>query len=240
MAKSVFKLAIFAYNFPHKKTQDFLFRLLTEGLIPDMVLAANKIELKISKPTMRVKPIHIDLIHPRELCKRFAINYLVIEHNSEQCCRLLRENLINIGVISGARILNQPVIDSVSKGIINIHPGLLPEGRGLDALQWAIVENRPLGVTAHIINKRIDHGRILKRFEIPEYTDDSLIDLSLRLEQAQTTILADAIKILNSYQVECFEPVSDKYPIHRKMPPELENQLPELLNRRLRERRLNG
>lgn len=235
-----FKLALFAYNFPHKKTQDFLFRLLVEGLTPDIVLAANRTDLKIPQPTLRVKPNHIDLIHPREICNRFGIYYYVLEHNSEECCRLLRENQITIGVISGARILDQKVIESVAKGIINIHPGLLPEGRGLDALQWAIIENRPLGVTAHIINRRVDNGRILKRFEICEYFDDTLIDLSLRLEQAQTTILAEAITTLEINPIECFDLVGDAYPLHRKMPPELENQLPSLFNRRLKDRRTNG
>ena len=125
-----FHLAVFSYNFPHKKTQDFLFRLITEGISPSLVLAADPVGLNIPKPLIRIKPRHYDLLHPREICKRFDIKYFVVDHNSEECCKYLTDHSIDIGIISGARILKGPIIKSVRKGIINIHPSILPEGRG--------------------------------------------------------------------------------------------------------------
>ncbi len=230
---SRFRLAIFAYNFPHKKTQDFLLRMITEGVHPDIVLAANPVEIKIPAPSIRVKPRHYDLIHPYEICKRFGIPYFIVEHNSLECRDLLSDYSIDIGLISGARILDESIIKSVKKGIINIHPGLLPEGRGMDALQWAIYEDRPLGVTSHVINRRIDHGRILKRIVIPEYFDDTLLDLSLRLEQAQNTILVNSIYLLHERSIDTFEQVGNQFPLHRKMPQEFECLLYSLLKKRL-------
>ena len=59
-------------------------------------------------------------------------------------------------MIAGARILKRPVIDRFSIGIINFHPGLIPEARGLDALLWSIRGDLPLGVTSHLIDERVD------------------------------------------------------------------------------------
>ena len=40
-------------------------------------------------------------------------------------------------------------------GIINIHPGLLPENRGLDNIKWALYHNMPQGLTVNFIRKRL-------------------------------------------------------------------------------------
>lgn len=226
-------LVVFTYNFPHKKTQDFLFRLCMDGIIPKLIIAADPVRLDIPTPTIRVKPRHVDLIHPKELSHAFNIEYLIADHNSDRCCDVLKNKNIDIGVIAGARILKEPVINSVKKGIINVHPGLLPEGRGIDALQWAIYENRPLGVTSHVINKKVDHGYIIKKEVIPEYKDDTFVDLSLRLEQEETNIITESVNILNVTTVSMLEPVSNQYPLHRKMPQEFEECLPNLFLKRI-------
>lgn len=228
------KIAVFAYNFPHKKTQDFIFRLMIEGFTPRIVLAADPVVLDIPKPTIRYKPKHSDLVSPRLICEKFNIEFVVVDHNSKYCQDALRSLDIQIGLISGARILNKEIIDRVPKGIINIHPGLLPEVRGLDALLWSVYEGHPLGVTAHAINEKIDHGHIITKQVIPEYSDDSLIDLSLRLEQTQTSIVGEAIRKLSGTPLKELEVVSGNYKLHHKMPPDLENLIPSLLEMRLR------
>jgi phosphoribosylglycinamide formyltransferase-1 len=231
-------LAVFAYNFPHKKTQDFLLRLLVDGFRPALVIAADPVQLNIPKPTVRVKVRHIDLVHPADICRALNIPYQVVPHNSPECADLLREAHIAVALIAGARILKEPVISSVTRGIINIHPGWLPDVRGLDALQWAIYHDLPLGVTAHTIDERIDAGRILVREKIAEYPDDTLLDLSLRLEQTQNNIISASIQRLLSEPLDQFEAVGKDTVLHRKMPPEMEAELAERLKRR--QGRLNG
>lgn len=226
-------LAIFAYNFPHKKTQDFLFRLLTDGIKPVVVLGADPVKLSIPEPVIRVKTRHVDLVHPRIICRGFGIEYVVVEHNSEECREILHSLQVDIGLISGARILRKAIIDSVTRGIINLHPGLLPEVRGLDALQWAIHEGHPLGVTAHVIDERIDAGFIIQKSVIPEYADDTLVDISLRLQETQTTLITDAIRSLERVALDSLERVDKGTVLHRKMPPELEVQILKRFSQRL-------
>ncbi len=233
MTNDRYNLALFSYNFPHNKTQDLLLRVVLGGIRPALVLAADFVSLDIPSPTIRVKPRHVDLVHPREICKFFNIEYIPIEHNSPRCSELIKSHHIDIGLITGARILIKDTLESVKRGIINLHPGLLPQIRGMDALQWAIYRGERIGVTAHLVNEKIDHGLIIKRVIIPEYKDDTLIDLSLRLEETQNNIVLEAIQMVSTYPIESFKRIQGKYPLNKKMPPELEAQLPGILANRL-------
>ena len=150
------KIAVFAYNFPHRKTQEFLFRLYLEGYDVQLVLAADPVKLNIAKSTVRVKPHFSALVEPSRICERLGWRYEAVDHNSDYCAELIKSAKVDIGVIAGARILKEPVISAPWIGIINFHPGLIPEVRGLDALQWAILQDKPIGVTAHLIDRSID------------------------------------------------------------------------------------
>lgn len=226
-------IAVFAYNFPHKKTQDFLFRLLLENIDVKCVLASDFVELNLTESILRVKPRHIDLVHPQRICERFNIPYYNVMHNSEECEELLNKYDIDLGIIAGARILKQNIIESVKIGIINFHPGILPEIRGLDALKWAIYNDLPIGVTAHLIDSKIDAGRIIMKKEVPIYKDDTLIDVSLRLHEFQVNLLPQVIKEVESKPKEMFQKVDISLPYDRKMEADKEMILLEKWNERL-------
>lgn len=225
------RIAVFAYNFPHKKTQDFLFRLFIEKVEVALILAADPVELGIPPASIRMKVRGGGgLVTPRRIAERIGWRYEVVEHNSARTTELLLEERIDAAVISGARILKPHVIEAVPMGIINFHPGLLPEGRGLDAMQWAIYEDRPIGVTAHLIDGRVDAGLVLLKREIPIQQDDTVFDLSQRLMEVQSDMLPQAVSLL-AQGTAGLESVG-RGNLHRKMPPELEAQISDRLRAR--------
>ena len=226
------RIAVFAYNFPHRKTQEFLFRLFLEKAEVAVVLAVDPVKLNIPAPTLRVKPRYGALIHPRMISERLGWRYDVVDHNSQRCADLIKELNVDVGVIAGARILKEPVVAAPRIGVVNFHPGLIPEVRGMDALQWAVYENKPMGVTAHVIDERIDAGRIILQREIAAYPDDTLVDLSLRMSDTELEMLPAVLDALAKKPLVEF-PLVEKSPLHRKMPPELERELPRLLAQRL-------
>jgi len=227
------KLAVFAYNFPHKKTQDFLLRLFLEGYKIEFVVACEPEELNLPTPILRVKLRHIDMLHPRTICQQFNIPYYVLPHNSTEVASLLKTSNIEVGVISGARILKRHIIQSVGKGIINFHPGLIPAVRGLDALKWAIYCNLPVGVTAHFIDERVDAGRIIVREEIPVENDDTLVDISVRLEETQINLLPIVLDMVRDKPVTDFSVVTYEAKANPPMPNELEKEIPRKFSERL-------
>ena len=194
MSGSQQRVVVFAYNFPHRKTQDFLFRLLAEGIRVSDVLAADPVKLNIPPGEIRTKVRHGGLIHPKQVADAIGARYHVVPHRGDEVVDLLKQIKPSIGVIAGARILKRDVIGLFKSGIINFHPGLIPEARGLDALLWSIRNSIPLGITSHLIDHRVDAGRILERREIGLFPDDNVFDLSERLYETQMDMLSEAIE----------------------------------------------
>jgi len=217
-----YTLGVFAYNFPHKKTQDFLLRLFMEGIPVRLIVAADLVKLDIPAPSIRTKIRHSALFHPRQVAERIGAEFAVAPHNSEEAIELVNRTGVDLAVISGARILKAPIISAVTKGIINLHPGLIPEARGLDAMLWSILRGIPLGVTAHLIDERIDAGKILLRREIPLKLDDTLFDLAERLIETQLEMLRLAIESAAACKGEAL-PSGTSY--NEKMPPKLEEEV---------------
>ncbi len=227
------KLAVFAYNFPHKKTQDFLLRLFLEGYRIEFVVASEPVNLNLPQSILRVKPRHIDLLHPGAICQRLNIPYFVLPHNSAEVVGLLRESNIEVGIIAGARILKRPIIQSVRRGIINFHPGFIPEVRGLDTLKWAIYYDLPIGVTAHFIDERVDAGRIIVREEIPIKNNDGLVDISLRLAETEINLLPTVLDLVENRPISDFPLVPYGVKTNPPMPTELEREIAKKLAQRL-------
>jgi methionyl-tRNA formyltransferase len=75
--------------------------------------------------------------------------------------KFFKKKKFDLGIILGARILDEDIIKTFKIGILNLHPGLLPDNRGLDTYQWAIINMIPQGVTSNLIDSKIDGGKIL-------------------------------------------------------------------------------
>jgi len=227
------RLAVFTYNFPHKKTQDFLLRLFLEAYAVECVVACNPVKLNMPAPLLRTKPVHTDIIHPELLCRRLGIPYYIMTHNSPETTELLCYHSIDVGVIAGARILRKTTIQSVRKGIVNFHPGLIPDVRGMDTVKWALYHDLPMGVTAHFIDERVDAGRIIVKEAVAINHDDTLIDISLRLAETETNLLPKVLEWVKNKPITDFSLVLCSGKPNPPMPSELEVEIPRKLSERL-------
>lgn len=70
-------------------------------------------------------------------------------------------------------IIKQTAIESARIGWLNMHPALLPYGRGKHPYYWSIVEEKPFGATLHLINEGIDTGPIIFQKEVPVLFTDT-------------------------------------------------------------------
>jgi methionyl-tRNA formyltransferase len=73
----------------------------------------------------------------------------------------------DIGIVADfGIIIPQQIINSFPKGIINIHPSLLPKYRGPTPVQTAILNgDKTTGVSIILLDKLMDHGPILAQKE---------------------------------------------------------------------------
>jgi phosphoribosylglycinamide formyltransferase-1 len=153
------RVVLFAYNLPHKKTPECLFSMFASNLKPDFIIAQDSKTLPYNADSIGVVPKESNyLMHPKQIAKAFNILYLNADHDGPEAHNALRIGGFDLGVITGARILHKNTIDLLPDGIINMHPGALPENRGLDNLKRAILKDYPPMVTVHKINSQIDPG----------------------------------------------------------------------------------
>mgnify|MGYP002877941927 CR=1 FL=1 len=61
---------------------------------------------------------------------------------SKKLYRFLGIKKYDLGIQGGTSIINKEVFDKYKLGILNFHPGLLPQYRGCSAPEWQIYENK--------------------------------------------------------------------------------------------------
>lgn len=218
------KIGVFAYNFKHWKTQEGIQNLILAGFKPRVILAADPVKLNFYKSKVRIGPKDLYLTHPRDIAECHGIDYRVVVHNSEETSKIVKDLDLDVGIILGARILKPIAFSNFNIGVINMHPGILPENRGLDNLKWAILKNIPQGVTAHLIDKYIDRGYLICRDTIKIYEDDTLVDIHLRIQNLEQSLMIKSLEHLvwhGSKNLHALE----KGEYHKSVPPELETNL---------------
>jgi len=85
-----------------------------------------------------------------------------------------------------------PHIDENEAYGINVHPSLLPAGRGIMPLPHIIMSAPEVaGFTAHKITDIIDDGDILAQMPLPLYAHETIETLSCRIAMAMPGMIAD-------------------------------------------------
>ena len=217
------KIGVFVYNFKHKKTQEGILWLMLHGYKIDCILAADPVQLNFYPSKMRVSQKDLEYMHPSEIAKNLGIPYHVVVHNSKECESLIKKYDLDIGIILGARILKENIINAFKVGILNMHPGILPDNRGLDTIKWAILKNMKQGVSCHLISKEIDRGKLIIKKEINVYEDDTLLDIFLRIQNMEQVLMINSLKILESGERN-FQLVGEGN-YSQSVPPDLEKDL---------------
>ena len=62
------------------------------------------------------------------------------------------------------QLFGKELIQIPNIGCLNLHPGLLPNGRGSGAIQGEIINSKKLGWTCHFMDTKFDRGFIYKKF----------------------------------------------------------------------------
>lgn len=219
-------IGIFAYNFPHWKTQEGLHNLFLHGYKPKVILAANPVKLNFYQSKIRISPKDLYLQHPKDLAKRYDINYNVVKHNSQETADIVKYYNLDLGIILGARILKPIAFENFNIGVLNMHPGVLPQNRGLDNIKWAIIDGLPQGVTTHLIDSKIDRGIMIEQDIINIYEDDTIMDMHIRVQNLEQRLMISSINKIQNGIIGKTLPEGNYY---KAVPPEIERILNEKL-----------
>lgn len=130
-----------------------------------------------------------------EYAKSKSIKTFVIEHKNfakfenprEEFDKALHQEIIKYDVkiicLAGfMRLLSKWFVDKWHNKIINIHPSLLPDFKGANAVEDALKSGVKIsGCTTHFVSVEMDAGPIIMQAQVPVSLDDNSETLSQKI-----------------------------------------------------------
>lgn len=128
-------------------------------------------------------------------CKKQHIPYLAIKTITPQIQEQLQQEAATLAVLAYfGVILPKETLELFSKGILNIHPSLLPQYRGATPVQSALLSgDKETGVSIMKLDEKMDHGPLLAQEKETILATDTTESLHDRLFTKGTKILAEII-----------------------------------------------
>lgn len=94
------------------------------------------------------------------------------------------------------RILGPTFVNAYVHRILNIHPSLLPQFRGLQAQRQALEAGvSEAGCTVHFVDTGVDTGPIIQQAKVEVYPDDTVHTLSERILQEEHRIYPNVVRL---------------------------------------------
>tara|TARA_B100001250_G_scaffold26383_1_gene21789 strand:- start:278 stop:862 length:585 start_codon:yes stop_codon:yes gene_type:complete len=132
--------------------------------------------------------------------KIFKINYSNRSDAEKIIQRILKKNNIYLVCLAGfMKILSKSFIKSFAGKILNIHPSLLPKYKGLNTHK-RVLYNKDIfsGCTVHLVNDKLDSGKIILQKKVKVLKDDNEYKLSKKILKIEHKLYPAAIKKLFS------------------------------------------
>ncbi|WP_443747736.1 phosphoribosylglycinamide formyltransferase [Asticcacaulis solisilvae] len=114
----------------------------------------------------------------------------------------LRERGVEFICLAGyMRILTPWLVEQWQGRMINIHPALLPDFKGLHTHERALeAEVKEHGATVHWVTPGVDEGEIIAQARVPVFADDSAEKLAARVLIEEHRLYPAAVrKVLANY-----------------------------------------
>ena len=153
----------------HPYGREMLKQILSKGFVPKIVIEEDS-DIGTEEREKFLKRIEGHPIAAEikiQLANLNVPHVTVKIHNSEEVMPHLQHLELDLIVFGGTRIIRGEILDYPSDGVINSHPGLLPDCRGSASPAWSVYHDIPIGSSTHFCDNGIDTGDLLLRREFP-------------------------------------------------------------------------
>lgn len=174
-------------------TPEFAAIILEKLVKADMVPAA--VVTNPDRPAGRKKIMTPPPVKLKAAGSRLPIPLVQPERLDGACASALRKINADLGVLAAyGKIIPREIIDVFPKGIIVVHPSLLPRYRGATPIQTAILNgDAETGTTLFVMDEQVDHGKIIAHVFMPIAHTDTYETLSKKLAEVSADVLIDTI-----------------------------------------------
>ncbi len=131
----------------------------------------------------------------RNKIKFQTVNYEIKRKAENKILFSLKKNNIDLICLAGfMKILSKKFIKKYKNRILNIHPSLLPKYKGLNTHKKVILNKEKFtGCTVHIVNSKLDSGKIILQRKMKVLKNDNEKTLAKRLLIIENKVYPKAI-----------------------------------------------
>ena len=166
MAKPIFAYLLLK---EHPYGREMLKQLLSENFVPRIIITEDS-AIGDEEREKFLKRINGKPIAPTiaEQIEGLEVEHIEVPiHDSNHVMPHIRDIDLDLIVFGGTRIIRGDILEHPKDGVINSHPGLLPDCRGSASPAWSVYHDIPIGSSTHFCDNGIDTGDLLMRREIP-------------------------------------------------------------------------
>jgi len=122
----------------------------------------------------------------------------VSSHNSSSAEAFLKKVNPELILFTGGGLIRKNILDIPSLGVLNCHSGWLPEYRGMDVLEWAVLQSAgkhpQLGLSLHFMDSGVDTGPILLRKKVVPTKAETFESLRARMQPMMVELMVAGVK----------------------------------------------
>ena len=158
-----------------------------------------------------------------EFCKDHSVDLVKVRHiNESEATSAIRAREIDwLFIVGWSQIAGPEVLAAPTRGVLGIHPTLLPEGRGRAPIPWAILKGlKQTGVTLFKLDAGVDTGEILAQEILEIAPDETATTLYSRVNYSHRSVIRDTWPLLVADTVRAFPQDESKATIWEARTPE--------------------
>lgn len=176
------------------------------GLEPDVVLldegrpcGAKERDIWTERTAGRLPPLPLASLPGGSPACRF-----VSSHAAADTIAKLKEMDVDLVVsASTPRILPPEVLAASGRGLLAVHPGLIPDYRGCTCVEWAIFNDDKVGNSAFFMTPGIDAGPVILSESLTFTAADGYTDVRIRVYEHGIDLLARAALRVRDENLRC-------------------------------------
>ena len=190
----------------HPWGREMLSQLINSGFVPSLIIEENseggktereKFEFRLGSHPLAPKM--------QSQIEKYKIPFVEVPiHNDEHCIEHIEKANPDLIVFGGTRIIRGKILEYGENkgGVLNSHPGLLPECRGSASPAWSVHEGIKIGSSCHFCSSDIDAGDLVGKREIEVRKGDDYHDLCYKTSVVASNLMVEAVTAFSKNELD--------------------------------------
>ena len=190
----------------HPWGREMLSQLIDSGFIPSLIIEENSEGGKIEREKFEFR-LGSNPLAPKMKSQIEKYNIPFVEvpiHNDEHCIEHIEKANPDLIVFGGTRIIRGKILEYGENkgGVLNSHPGLLPECRGSASPAWSVHEGIKIGSSCHFCSSDIDAGDLVGKREIEVRKGDDYHVLCYKTSVVASNLMVEAVTAFSKNELD--------------------------------------